>query len=99
MNVRVRSIGAIQTAKTLAVIYGAVGIVAGIVACLAIISEPFHTNDYWGATALLALIAIPIGYALVGFVGVVISAWIYNIVAAKTGGIEFTLTNLDTNLE
>jgi hypothetical protein len=99
MNVRISSIGVLQTAKTLAVLYAAVGIVAGIVACLAIVSEPFHLNNDWVLRAVIAFFAIPAGYALLGFVGTAVSAWIYNIVAAKTGGIAFTLTNLEPNRE
>jgi hypothetical protein len=99
MNVRISSIGVIQTAKTLAVLYAVVGVVAGIVACLAIASEPFHFNDDWVLRALVALFAIPVAYALLGFVGTAVSAWIYNLVAAKTGGVEFTMTNLQSDLE
>ncbi len=99
MNVRISSIGVLQTAKTLAALYAVVGVVAGIVACLAIVSEPFHLNDDWVLRAVIALFAIPVGYALLGLVGTAISAWIYNIVAAKTGGVQFTLTNLETSLD
>jgi hypothetical protein len=99
MNVRISSIGVIQTAKTLAVLYAIVGIVAGIVACLAIVSEPFHLNNDWVLRAIIALFVIPLAYALFGFIGTAVSAWIYNIIAAKTGGVAFTMTNVQTNSE
>jgi hypothetical protein len=99
MNVRISSIGVLQTAKTLAALYAVVGVVAGIVAGLAIVSEPFHLNNDWVFRAVIALFALPVGYALLGFVGTAISAWIYNIVAAKTGGVQLTLTNLETSLD
>ena len=40
------------------------------------------------------LILGPIIYGVVGFIGGVISAWVYNLVAKLTGGLEFTLEDV-----
>lgn len=36
------------------------------------------------------MVFLPIIYAVVGFIGGVIAAFIYNLVAKWTGGVEFT---------
>ena len=36
------------------------------------------------------LVAMPFLYALVGFLFTLLGAWVYNLVAAQTGGIEYT---------
>lgn len=40
------------------------------------------------------LIAMPFIYALIGFVFTLFGAWVYNFVAARLGGIEFTLQDV-----
>ena len=40
------------------------------------------------------LIAMPFIYAIVGFVFTLFGAWVYNLVAARIGGIEFTLQDV-----
>jgi len=40
------------------------------------------------------LILLPLLYALFMYLGGVLSAWIYNIVAARLGGIEYTTNEI-----
>ena len=44
----------------------------------------------WQLVALPVVIAVAALYAAGGFLGTVIAAWIYNLVAARVGGFEFT---------
>jgi len=46
---------------------------------------------------MLALVFIPIIYAITGSIAIAIAAWIYNLVANKTGGVEFTATKVGLN--
>jgi hypothetical protein len=95
MTMRISSIGVMQTAKTLAALYALIGIIIGIVAFFVFLFAPTHSAGGGGIlTAILALIVIPIFYAVIGFIAIAIAAWIYNVVAEKTGGVEFTATNV-----
>ena len=42
-----------------------------------------------------SLFALPVVYALAGFVVALIGAWLYNLLARHFGGIVFTLKTLD----
>jgi hypothetical protein len=95
MTMRVRSIGIIQTAKTVAALYALIGIILGIAAFFVYLFAPARSTGGGGIVpAILAVIFIPIFYGILGFVGVAIAAWIYNFVAEKTGGVEFTTTSV-----
>lgn len=47
----------------------------------------------WMAVGLFLLLLAPVLYAMIGFIGGVILAVVYNLLAQWTGGIEFTLTD------
>jgi hypothetical protein len=49
-----------------------------------------------GPLAVLAALAIPLAYALFGFVGVVTGGWLYNLAAGMVGGIEYTTSEGST---
>jgi hypothetical protein len=42
------------------------------------------------SVSLVILILMPILYMGAGFLGTLLGAWIYNLVAARVGGLEFT---------
>jgi len=44
----------------------------------------------------VGLLIVPILYGVLGFIGGIISALIYNLVASWTGGIEVTMTHVAT---
>jgi xanthosine utilization system XapX-like protein len=96
MTLRITSIGIMQTAKTIAALYALIGIIVGIVTLFV---EVFSPPNVSGAptgllVGIVGLIAIPILYAVVGFIAVAITVWIYNIVAKRAGGVEFTATQV-----
>ncbi|MCW2926774.1 MAG: hypothetical protein JWM86_742 [Thermoleophilia bacterium] len=43
-----------------------------------------------------AIIIMPILYGIMGFIGGVISALVYNVIAKLMGGVQFTMTQVDT---
>jgi hypothetical protein len=95
---RISSIGIVQTAKTLAAPYARIGVIIGIVAFFVYLFAPAHSVGGHGIlTAMLALVFIPIIYAITGSIAIAIAAWIYNLVANKTGGVEFTATKVGLN--
>ena len=51
-----------------------------------------HGVGMFGGSILL-IILFPILYAVMGFIGGIISAAIYNLIASWTGGIEFTVVD------
>lgn len=81
---QIKKLGAIQTAKFAAVLYLVVSAVFFIpMTIIALIGS--------GEAASLLLIFLPLVYAALGFVGVAIFCWIYNLIAGKFGGIEIEL--------
>jgi hypothetical protein len=52
-----------------------------------------------GMGSPITLIFLPFLYAIFGFIGGVITGWLYNIVAGWTGGIELRLESVSTPLE
>jgi len=43
------------------------------------------------------MILLPAAYAVCGFLGTLLAGWIYNLVAARIGGIEFQTVEVATN--
>lgn len=80
MKKQILHISKLQTAKVIAVLYF-------------VTSLPFFVLMLMlghGSMSLFLLISMPVLYALFGFLGTLLAAWIYNAVAARIGGIEFT---------
>ncbi len=89
MKKQITSISLVQTAKVAAVLYFVIGLVA---ACFMLLAALFTSGNRVGG--LFAAVLAPFIYALVGFVVVFVMAWIYNQVARRVGGIEFTTTDV-----
>ncbi|KFZ28150.1 hypothetical protein IDAT_11230 [Pseudidiomarina atlantica] len=45
--------------------------------------------------SLVAFVFAPLVYFIMTYIGVLILAWVYNLIARKTGGIKFKLTPVD----
>ncbi len=74
-------------AKILGVVYGLLGIVGGaFVALLGLVSASFSR----AAGGLVMILLAPVIYAAVGFIGGYIVAWLYNALAPRVGGINFS---------
>jgi hypothetical protein len=85
----IKSFKIFQTAKVIAVLYLIFGLVEGVILAIAFAHSP-HPHLFKGT--LFALIGVPILFGLVGFISMVIICWLYNLVAARIGGIAFELT-------
>ncbi len=83
-------VSALQTAKVFAVVYLIVSVPLVVLMAL--------PQMFGAATGMpwFLLLAMPILYAVCGYVFSLLGAWIYNLVAAQIGGIEFTTREMDT---
>ncbi len=52
----------------------------------------------FGALGFVFVILIPVFYTVVGFIGGVIAALVYNLIAKMTGGLEFTTVDMALNV-
>ena len=99
---KVRRIGALSCGLTLGCVYGLLGVLIGLfVAAFSLLgagmAQLAEADGPAGGFAGLmfgmgAIVIFPIFYGVIGFVGGVLSALLYNLVAGVTGGIEVELT-------
>jgi hypothetical protein len=83
MRKRIVRVSPIQAGKVLAVLYGIISVP------FALIMFVIGLSKGQAGPSLLLVLAIPIIYLVFGFIFTVIGAWLYNLVAKWTGGIEF----------
>jgi hypothetical protein len=86
-----KKIGVLSSSKLLAVLMAIVGLIAGILYSFGgAIYDVFTTGSVNLGTALafLALIGMPLIFAVPGFIVGAIGAFLYNLVAGWVGGIE-----------
>ncbi|HNF65503.1 MAG: hypothetical protein JSR94_09365 [Proteobacteria bacterium] len=87
MRNRLVHIAPLQTAKVLAAIYFVISVP---IALLMLIPVLLGFGQQGAGMGLLMVILTPFLYALAGFLFTLLGAWIYNLVAARLGGIEYT---------
>lgn len=87
MKKQIASISLVQTAKVAAIIYFILGIVGFV---FLLIATMVGARSGGIAIALLT----PFLYAFFGFVFVFVGGWIYNQVAKRFGGVEFTVVDV-----
>ncbi|MBN3580823.1 hypothetical protein JYB64_00380 [Algoriphagus aestuarii] len=91
----IKKIGVGSAAKiyglTLALIGAIIGIPYGLFMS-AIIGNMDSGVPFGSAFPIIIIVAIPIVYGLLGFIMGALFAWVYNIVAKKTGGLEIELS-------
>ena len=96
MKRRLTSVSPLKLGITLGVIYGILSLIIVVPLFLIISLVGAAAAAKGGGQALSALfsgvfiIFLPIIYAVLGFIGGVIMAFVYNLVAKWTGGVEFT---------
>ena len=90
----IKSFRIFQTAKVIAVLYVIFGFVEGAILAITLPHSP-HPPHFKGT--LFILIGVPILFGVLGFIFTVIGGWLYNIVAARIGGIAFELTPRSEN--
>ena len=98
---RIRRFGVLSVGKVSGMLYALFGLLAGaILALLSLFGAGLTAAlQESGAPAFMgvlfgfgAIIILPIFYGVIGFLGGMLSAAIYNLAAGATGGIEMELT-------
>jgi len=84
MHKRIVRVSPLQAGKVGALLYG----IISVPLVLIMFASRACIKGYTGVSLLLTL-ASPILYLVFGFIFTVIMAWVYNLVAKWTGGIEF----------
>jgi hypothetical protein len=75
------------------VLYGAMGLVVGAIVSVAALAGGFSAGEALGPLTggiigVGAIVLLPLFYGGLGFIVAVIAAWLYNIAAGVTGGLE-----------
>ena len=89
-------------------------VLAALYLCLSLLFIPFlllgmfvaahnpqmtaQSGNPFASLGLVFVVIVPIFYTAIGFIGGVIAALIYNLIAKMTGGIEFTTTPVATGV-
>ena len=81
----IKSFKIFQTAKVMGVLYAVLGFIEGAILLIASFRHP-HRGQ------IIISICLPILFGLIGFIMMVVMCWLYNLVAARIGGITFELT-------
>jgi hypothetical protein len=84
MKKQIVQVSVVQSAKVMAAVYLVTAIPIVILAAL------FMSAVMSAGVSIAMLLVMPVAYAIGAFVGVAIGALIYNLVAARIGGFEFT---------
>jgi len=92
----IRSIDSVSLGKVLGCLYALIGaLIGGVFALISVLGIGVGGNGDASAMAfaagfgIAALIIFPLLYGVLGFIGGIISALLYNVVASMVGGIEF----------
>ena len=91
---RLKHVSPLQCGIVLAALYDAISLIFVPFLLLAsVLGAQSDMGGGWIAGWVLALV-IPIAYALAGFVGGIIAAAVYNLIAHLTGVLEITLVDV-----
>ena len=84
MKKQIVQVSVVQSAKVMAAVYLITAIPVVVLAGL------FMSSFMPAGAGIAMLIMMPVAYAVGVFIGAAFGAWIYNLVAARIGGFEFT---------
>ncbi|WP_440967134.1 hypothetical protein ACL58G_12245 [Massilia sp. GER05] len=84
MKKQIVQVSVMQSAKVMAAVYLVTAIPVVVLAGL------FMSSFMPAGASIAMLIMMPVAYAIGAFIGAAFGAWIYNLVAARIGGFEFT---------
>ena len=91
MKKQVVSVSILQNAKVMAALY----LVISIPLTLFMTIPALLTQG--AGVSLMAAVLMPLLYTLFGFVFTLVGAWVYNLIAARIGGFEFTTAEAGGN--
>lgn len=84
MKKQVVSVSILQNAKVMAALYLAISLPFTLLMII-----PAMMGQGVGYSIMM-LVLMPLLYTLIGFVFTLVGAWVYNLIAARIGGFEFT---------
>jgi hypothetical protein len=92
----IRRVGPLSCAKIAGTLYAVIGLFVGAIFSLIAMAGGFASNSNGGLPfgAMMgvgSIIFFPIMYGCLGFIGSLITAAIYNVVASAVGGVEVDL--------
>ena len=88
MKHRISNISILQTSKVAAILYALFGLILVPFGCALL---ALGTDDPSYTYIAIFYLCAPVFYAVIGFIFTAIGVWIYNIIAKRIGGVEFTL--------
>ena len=105
-KVQIKRVGVFSCAKIYSITLAAMGLVVGVIYGLifmvlggAMMAGGGRDAGTAGASSLviglIMMIAIPVFYGVIGFIGGIIGGLVYNIAAGVVGGLELELENMD----
>jgi len=89
MKKQIVSVAIMQNAKVMAALYFVISIPV-----VALTALPLMTTGQWVGGSLLVMLLLPLLYTALGFVFTLFGAWVYNVVAERVGGFEFTTVEI-----
>jgi len=89
MKKRVKHIAVAQFGKMLAAIYFVISL-----PILAIVLIAFLTGLEMPSIGVGVVVMVTAAYIVIAYLSGMLSAWIYNVVAARLGGIEYTVNDI-----
>lgn len=93
---RLRRIDPVQFALVSAIIYAVLALIIAVPAMFFMMAASSVSKEMMPMffTGPLMIVVLPIMYGVAGFIGGIIFAALYNLVAGWTGGVEITLENV-----
>jgi len=91
VKMRITRISVHRTSLTLAIVNGALTLVAGLVVAVlggSILPAGLHANP----SAFSSIVVVPAIAFILGYVLSALCCWLYNVVSGRTGGMEFTVS-------
>lgn len=84
-----RRIDPISTAKVAGILYALLGVILGLfMALFGSFFDAASGGGFGGSFGIATIFIFPVMYGLIGLIGGLISAFLYNLVAGWVGGIE-----------
>jgi hypothetical protein len=94
MKKRLQHIAPVQCGVVLGALYAAISLIFVPFILLITMMAPKNGNNLpFAGAGIFLVILIPVLYGVLGFIGGIISAAIYNLIASWTGGLEFTVVD------
>jgi hypothetical protein len=93
----IHRIGPMSLAKLSGTLYAIIGLIIGAMMSLAAMAGAMASGGdnagMFGAMfGIGAIVLVPLIYGCIGFIGSLIGAWLYNILAGMVGGVELDVT-------